>query len=138
MIDKDIRQNRIIRIILFPLSVLYTCLVQLRNFLFDSSVFISHRFAVAMVSVGNITAGGTGKTPMTMWLIHLLREDFKRIVVISRGYGRKTKGIKVVSDGRGNVLSAQEGGDEPVLIARKHPSCPVIVSEKRFEVLARL
>lgn len=131
MIDKDIRRNRIIRIFLFPLSVLYTCLVQIRNFLFDSFVFMNQRFAVAIVSVGNITAGGTGKTPMTMWLIHLLREDFKRIVVISRGYGRKTKGIKVVSDGSGNVMSAQEGGDEPVLIARKHPSCPVIVSEKR-------
>jgi tetraacyldisaccharide 4'-kinase len=74
---------------------------------------------------------------MTMLLIHLLREDFKRIVVISRGYGRKTRGIKVVSDGKGNVLSAQEGGDEPVLIARKHPSCPVIVSEKRSRGIAK-
>jgi tetraacyldisaccharide 4'-kinase len=86
---------------------------------------------VALVSVGNITAGGTGKTPMTMWLINLLKNDFKCIVVISRGYGRKGRGTRLVSDGKGTILSAQEGGDEPVLIAKKNPTCPVIVSEKR-------
>ena len=127
----EIRQIQLIRILLFPLSILYTWVVQVRNFLFNSSVFKSHRFPVALVSVGNVTAGGTGKTPMTMWLVDLLKNEFKGIVIISRGYGRKTKGIKVVSDGKGNLLSAEEGGDEPVLIARKHKSCPVIVSEKR-------
>ena len=133
MIDKDIRQVWIIRILLFPLSILYTCVIQIRNFLFNFGVFKSHRSPVILVSVGNITAGGTGKTPMTMYLIHLLSEDFKRIVVISRGYGRRTKGVNIVSDAKGNILSAQEGGDEPVLIARKNPTCPVIVSEKRSQ-----
>ena len=137
MINKNIRQNLYLRILLFPLSISYGVLVHIRNVLFDLGIFKSQRFDVPIISVGNITAGGTGKTPMTMWILNLLKTDFKRIVVVSRGYGRKTKGVIVVSDGEGTITTAEEGGDEPVLIARKCPQYPVVVAEKRSQAIKK-
>ena len=99
--------------------------------MFDTGCFSVSVFPVPVISVGNIIAGGSGKTPFTMLLIPMLSERYKRIAVISRGYGRKSKGLRIVSDGKGRVIQAEDGGDEPVMIARKYPNQVVIVSEKR-------
>jgi tetraacyldisaccharide 4'-kinase len=128
---KDLRRNIVIKIILFPLSLLYGLIIDLRNWLFDNGIFKKTFFSVPVVSVGNITTGGTGKTPFTMLLIDLLSPYFTKIVVVSRGYGRRSKGIKIVSDGVNILVPVEESGDEPYLIARKYPSIPVIVSERR-------
>jgi tetraacyldisaccharide 4'-kinase len=128
-----IRENVVVRLLLFPIALLYSLIIQIRNILFDIHILKVHRFNLPIISVGNITVGGTGKTPMTMWLLANLKDDYENIAVVSRGYRRKSKGLQVVSDGRGNIMSAIEGGDEPVLIARKFPQCPVIVAEKRIE-----
>lgn len=126
-----IRQNFLVRLFFLPLSFIYRILTDIRNLFFKFGIFNIKRFDVPIISVGNITTGGTGKTPVVMALIDLLKNDFSQIIIISRGYKRKTRGLIVVSNGKGNYVTAEEGGDEPVLIARKYPGCPVIVSEKR-------
>ena len=120
-----------IRMILHIIVPLYRLVIWLRNTLFDLGVLPVTKFPLPVISVGNISVGGTGKTPFTIWLANRLRSDFRCIVIISRGYGRREKGVRVVSDGAGNILDATRGGDEPVLIAQRLPEIPVVVAEKR-------
>lgn len=68
---------------------------------------------------------------MVICLLQLLKNDYKKIVVVSRGYKRNTTGVQIVSDGKGNIVSSMTGGDEPVLLARKYPQYPVLVAERR-------
>ena len=74
---------------------------------------------------------------MVMCLIDLLKDRYGIIAVVSRGYKRKSTGILVVSNGNGDILDCGRGGDEPVLIARKYPQCPVVVAENAAGVLRR-
>ena len=84
-----------------------------------------------MIAVGNLTAGGTGKTPLVGWIIGYLRGRQTRPVILSRGYGRTSTGVRVVSDGVRLLTDATEGGDEPVQLARSFPDVPVVVGERR-------
>ena len=127
-----IRKNIFLFPFLFFVSIVYGIITDIRNFLYNNSIFKIHKFDVPVISIGNITAGGTGKTPFIMYLIEKLIQQFDNIVVISRGYGRSSKGLQIVSDGKGNVINPNLGGDEPVLIATKFPNITVIVSEKRY------
>jgi tetraacyldisaccharide 4'-kinase len=111
-----------------PLSGLYGAGVALRNSLFDRGVFSAQRLEWPVVSVGNLSAGGAGKTPFVISLGELLQERGIAFDVLSRGYGRNTRGVRFV-DPNG---SASEFGDEPLLIARKL-GVPVIVGESRYE-----
>ena len=110
-----------------PLSALYGAGVGLRNRLFDGGTLRTHELRAPVVSVGSISAGGAGKTPFLMLLGELLKERGIAFNVLSRGYGRKTKGVRLV-DAAG---SAEEFGDEPLLIARRL-GVPVIVGEDRY------
>jgi tetraacyldisaccharide 4'-kinase len=111
-----------------PLTGLYGAATALRNALFDRRVLPSRRLEQPVVSVGNLSAGGSGKTPFVIALGKLLRARGIRFDVLSRGYGRKTRGVLVVeADG-----SARDFGDEPLLIARRL-GVPVIVGESRYE-----
>lgn len=130
---KDLRKYLIIKLLLYPLSFLYGFITDIRNFLYNHRIIKIRRFEIPIISIGNIIAGGTGKTPFTMLCIDLLKDQYKNIVIVSRGYGRKSKGFIVVSDGQGNIQSVDIGGDEPVMIAKKYPQVPVIVSEDRRE-----
>jgi tetraacyldisaccharide 4'-kinase len=111
-----------------PLSGLYGAGVALRNMLFDRGLLPTMRLKQPVVSVGNLSAGGAGKTPFVIALGKLLKERGIHFDVLSRGYGRKTRGVLVV-DPNG---SASDFGDEPLLIARKL-AVPVIVGESRCE-----
>lgn len=111
-----------------PLTGLYGAGIGLRNKLFDRGVLPALRLERPVISVGNLSAGGTGKTPFVIALGDLLKERGIRFDVLSRGYGRKTRGVRVV-DPEGN---ASEFGDEPLLIARKL-GVPVIVGERRYD-----
>ncbi len=102
------------KIFLFPLAILYDAITRLRNHLFDSGLKPSFEFETMVVSVGNLAVGGTGKTPMTEYLIRLLRTDFK-VSTLSRGYGRRTKGFRFASD----KDTATTLGDEPFQLYRK-------------------
>ena len=113
------------------LSAIYGAAVRRRNRAFDSGRWPAARVGVPVVSVGNITAGGTGKTPVVAFLAARLLVRGVRVAVVSRGYRRKTPGTVVVSDGRGRIVTAREGGDEPVMLARRLPDLVVIADERR-------
>src|SRR3979411_61827 len=109
-----------------PLTGLYFAATALRNTLFDRGILKSQRLHRPVVSVGNLSVGGSGKTPFVIALGELLKARGIRFDVLSRGYGRKTRGALVV-DINGD---AAEFGDEPLLIARRL-GVPVIVGESR-------
>ncbi len=120
-------------IALVPISWLYGLGVAIRNKAFDYRVLRIRHVDVPVISVGNLTAGGTGKTPLVQWIVRLLRESGKRVGVVSRGYGRATKGLIVVSDGSKVNVDGKKGGDEPVEIAESNPGTIVVVGENRVE-----
>ncbi len=122
-----------IRLGLFPLSILYGIIIRIRNFLFDIGKLHSKKYGLPIISVGNITVGGTGKTPLTELLIKNLISDYK-LALLSRGYKRKTKGV-FVSDNKSTSLDI---GDEPFQIKAKFPELLVTVAEKRVEGIDRM
>jgi len=109
-----------------PLSLLYGAVSGARNLLYDTGWF-SARLRAPVVSVGNISVGGTGKTPFIIYLGQQLKQRGVRFDVLSRGYGRSSKGVRVVDP----AGSPQEFGDEPLLIARSL-GVPVVVGESRY------
>lgn len=119
------------RNLLIPFSWLYAALMVARNQLYDRGVLGISRVGCPVISVGNITTGGTGKTPFVEYLLGVLQEMRARTVLLSRGYGRLTRGTVTVSDGKTVLCGPSEGGDEPVQVARKFPRCPVVVDGDR-------
>ena len=101
-------------LLLYPLSILYRLVVNIRNTMFDFHILKSKEFDIPVISVGNITVGGTGKTPVTEYLVNLLKSKFD-LAVLSRGYKRKTKGF-ILADENSTV---QTIGDEPLQIKLK-------------------
>jgi len=118
---------------LLPLSWLYGLGVGIRNFGFEVGILKSRAFSVPVISVGNITVGGTGKTPHVEHLIRLLKENF-RVAVLSRGYKRKSSGY-VVADAD---TTARDIGDEPQQMHTKFPDITVAVDRKRVRAIERL
>ncbi|WP_299099220.1 tetraacyldisaccharide 4'-kinase [uncultured Winogradskyella sp.] len=115
-----------IRIILFPIVPIYYLITWLRNWLFDIGGISSKSYDVPVICVGNLSTGGTGKTPMIEYLIRLLKEE-KDIATLSRGYKRQTKGF-VLADDKAN---ADTIGDEPFQFFRKFKDVSVAVDEDR-------
>jgi tetraacyldisaccharide 4'-kinase len=122
-----------LKILLFPFSAIYGIVVFVRNKLFDWGLLKSVAFQIPVVSIGNITVGGTGKTPLTEYILRLLFQEYK-VAVLSRGYKRKTKG-HVVSE-LNSV--ADEIGDEPCQIKQKFPNAIVAVNESRVDGIKRI
>ena len=114
------------RKLLYPFSLIYGSITALRNKLYDEGIFESHTFTVPVIAVGNLSVGGTGKTPMVEYLIHLLAEDF-HIATLSRGYKRSSKGFHLLS----GKETAAEVGDEPLQFKKKFPEVLVAVDENR-------
>ncbi|MFN3560896.1 MAG: tetraacyldisaccharide 4'-kinase [Chloroherpetonaceae bacterium] len=114
-------------------SLLYGAVIALRNWLFDKGIFKSFQSPIPVVSVGNLTVGGAGKTPFVDWIVKHYHCEGKRVAIISRGYGRKSKGVILVCDGALVRVSANESGDEPLMLARRNPTAIVIVAEKRAD-----
>ncbi len=116
-----------------PLAFLYGLVIDIRHKLFDTKVLKSEEFDIPIVCVGNLTVGGTGKTPVTEFLVEHLSADYN-VAVISRGYRRKTKGFVLAT----TESSFRAIGDEPKQIKLKYPHIPVAVCEKRVEGIKRL
>lgn len=114
-------------------SIFYGAAIKLRHLLFDMNILHSEKFNIPIICVGNITVGGTGKTPTVEMLVEHYSEYYN-VAVLSRGYGRATKGYRVVTvdDTYRNV------GDEPLQIKRKFPNITVIVCEKRAFAIHRI
>lgn len=111
-----------------PLSAIYGAVVRTRNALYDQKLFRSQRLQGSVISVGNISTGGSGKTPFVILLGELLKARGIPFDVLSRGYGRNTRGVLLVDPGG----LPQDFGDEPLLIARRL-QVPVVVGEDRYE-----
>lgn len=123
-----------LRWVLLPLSLLYGLIVFIRNKLYDWNVFKSFYFPdTTTIVVGNLAVGGTGKTPMIEYLIRLLKNKHK-IATLSRGYGRQTKGYRIVEADD----AAAEVGDEPLQLKRKFSDITITVSENRCAGIKRL
>jgi tetraacyldisaccharide 4'-kinase len=117
--------------LLLPLSWLYNLAVSVRNVLFDFGLLPVRQLPVPVIAVGNLTAGGTGKTPLVEYLLSHLIGRGRKVAVISRGYGRMTRGVVIVSKWGKVGVTEREGGDEPLQIARKFPGVAVVVGESR-------
>jgi len=115
-----------LKLVLYPISLLYGIVMYFRNRMYDLKILKSTEFEIPVISVGNITVGGTGKTPHIEYLTKLMKSEFK-VVVLSRGYRRKTKGFREVTVSS----TADESGDEPLQIKTKFPEAGVFVDEKR-------
>lgn len=112
---------------LLPLSALYGIAVWLRNKLFDLNILKSRSFPIPVICVGNITVGGTGKTPHTEYLVRLLKDEFN-VCVLSRGYKRKSKGFVLAQEGK---TTMEDIGDEPFQMWRKFPDVNVAADSDR-------
>jgi len=120
-------------ILLFPFSLVYGLIILTRNKLFDWGVLREKKFPVPVISVGNLSMGGTGKTPQVEYLIRLLKEH-KRVAVLSQGYRRKTKGFLEATP----TSSHFDIGDEPLQYATKYPDIIVAVCKKRTKGITKL
>jgi len=114
------------RIFLYPVSLIYGLITGFRNFLYNTGILPSVEFRIPVICVGNITVGGTGKTPHTEYLADLLRKQF-RVAVLSRGYKRKSTGFRIVT----SASQVSETGDEPLQISLKYPDVFVVVDRNR-------
>jgi tetraacyldisaccharide 4'-kinase len=115
-------------------SMLYGMAIHIRNMLFDKDIIKGKSYDIPIICIGNITAGGTGKTPMVELVVSYLSQS-RKVAVLSRGYGRRTRGYRVVDGLFDHYLDV---GDEPLQIKRKFPQVPVIVCERRTEGIERL
>ena len=123
---------RLLQTLLIPLATVYALLQRLRAWLYRSGVLSSKRLPRPVISVGNIAVGGTGKTPVTAYIARQLLAQGVRVVVLSRGYGGSREGqTAIVSDGKSLLLTADECGDEPFLLARTIPDLMVVIGPDR-------
>nr|MBF0222574.1 tetraacyldisaccharide 4'-kinase [Desulfobulbaceae bacterium] len=115
------------------LAPFYSLAMRLRAALYANGLFSSEKLSLPVISIGNLTMGGTGKTPVVMYIVRLLGQEYKP-AVISRGYGGKSvKPVTIVSDGQSVLLGPDAAGDEPVLLAQALPGVPVLTGAKRVK-----
>jgi tetraacyldisaccharide 4'-kinase len=120
-------------ILLYPVSLLYGLITGIRNFLYNSGILSSVEFHLPVICVGNLTVGGTGKTPHTEYLVRLLQKDFK-VATLSRGYRRDTRDFRIAS----TTSRVSEVGDEPMQIFKKFPDVMVAVDRSRVHGVKRI
>jgi tetraacyldisaccharide 4'-kinase len=120
-------------ILLYPVSLIYGLITGIRNFLYDAKILTSIEFPFPVICVGNITVGGTGKTPHTEYIADLLKAHFK-VATLSRGYKRKTHDFRVASP----TAQVWEIGDEPLQISRNLPDILVTVDRNRVHGVTRI
>jgi tetraacyldisaccharide 4'-kinase len=123
----------LLKIAFFPLSLLYGLVIWIRNTLFDFKILKSKEFKIPVISVGNITVGGTGKTPHTEYLIKLLKNEYK-LALLSRGYKRKTRDFRIATENS----NYEEIGDEPYQVKKKFPEISVAVDANRVNGIEKI
>ena len=122
-----------LRLLLFPFSLLYGLVVIIRNWCYDAGLFKSHVFNAPVIVVGNLEVGGAGKSPMTEYLVRLLKAD-NNLAILSRGYGRDTKGYYLAD----TLSTATQKGDEPAQFKAKFSDVTVAVCEDRVHGIKQL
>lgn len=119
--------------LLFPFSLVYGAAVWVRNRLYDKKILGSSSFNLPLICVGNLSVGGTGKSPMVEFIVRNLKEE-TQLAVLSRGYKRKTRGYALAVEGS----TALDIGDEPMLLYKKNPDIAVAVGEERIVAIPQL
>lgn len=119
--------------VMYAISIVYGFLVKLRNKFYDKGYLKTNKLDCKVISVGNVTVGGSGKTPMTLYLAKHFKDKGIKSVILSRGYKGTVSGVGVVTDGEKIFMSPEESGDEPYLMATKLKGVPIIVSKDRFK-----
>ncbi len=119
--------------LLYPFALLYGIIIGIRNLLFDFNLLKQEQFGIPIISIGNLNMGGSGKTPHVEYFINYYKEKYN-IAVISRGYGRKTKGFRYVNSSD----LAELCGDEPLQIKRKFEHIVMAVGEKRVDAIRKI
>src|SRR4030043_521228 len=117
-------------VFLWPFSCIFGIAVHLRNRLYEKGTLRTVSLDAKVISVGNITVGGTGKTPLVEAITRSLSQSGLKPAIVSRGYGRKTKEVVMVSDGKCITEDTGKTGDEPLLLARRLPGIPVGVGDR--------
>lgn len=123
----------LLRKILFPFAILYRLITSIRNYLFDKGILKSTSFDIPIIAVGNLSVGGTGKTPQIEYLIRLLSDKYK-VATLSRGYKRKSEGFVLAGSGS----NAEILGDEPFQFYQKFPNIQVAVDADRTNGITQL
>jgi tetraacyldisaccharide 4'-kinase len=121
------------RILLLPFAMLYWLIISIRNWLYNKNILKSTPFGLPLICVGNLSIGGTGKSPMVEYLVFLLKDKLN-VATLSRGYKRKTKGYALA----GKESTALDIGDEPMQFHLKFPDVPVAVGEERILAIPQL
>ena len=127
------RASPLVRAGLSAAAAAYRAALAARSASYRIGLLSTRGLPVPVISVGNVTVGGSGKTPLAEEVVLALSEMGARPALISRGYGRRTRGVRIVADGGGVRLGARDGGDEPVLLAERLPGVPVVVGESRYD-----
>ena len=126
-------------LLLLPFSYIYGVIGWVRNLCYRIGCFSSYRSELPVVSVGNLAVGGTGKTPVVDWLVKEFKKQGHHPAIISRGFaGNFTGSVGIVSAGEGILMSPAECGDEPYLLAKRNPACPVLIAKKRSNAIKQL
>ena len=130
--------EKILMLALTPLSFLYSKISDIRVFLYEKDKIKSYKHSVMTVSIGNLTTGGTGKTPITAAVANYLNKKGYKVAILSRGYGGKLdkKSINIISDGQNIYYSATEAGDEAVWLAQNCPNVCVLTSSNRVQYVS--
>jgi tetraacyldisaccharide 4'-kinase len=121
------------RILFLPFAIIYWFAIWLRNSLYDANILRSSSFGLPVICIGNLSVGGTGKSPMVEFLVEYLKGRFK-VAILSRGYKRKTEGYALANEN----TTALDIGDEPMLFHLKFPDVPVAVGEERLVAIPQL
>jgi tetraacyldisaccharide 4'-kinase len=121
------------RILFLPFAIIYWFIIWLRNFFYNKNILRSSSFGLPVICVGNLSVGGTGKSPMVEFLVDHLKDKFK-LATLSRGYKRKTSGYALANE----HTTALDIGDEPMLFHLKFPGVPVAVGEERLVAIPQL
>jgi tetraacyldisaccharide 4'-kinase len=127
----------LLRLIVYPLVPLYGWIISIRNYLFNRGIFKSHKVGANIISIGNIVIGGSGKTPTVIYIVGLIKKAGIKVGVLSRGYGRKSKGFQLVSDGKEILCDVTTCGDELILTAAEC-HVPAAACERRVEGAKKL
>lgn len=131
--DEAISRYRPARTIAYALSLPYCLIINFRNWLYDQKILSAVKLSCPVISVGNITVGGTGKTPCVIMLAKMLQKNGFQPAVLSRGYGGKSrKQVNIVSNGQKILLESKTSGDEALLIAQSLEGIPVITGSQRI------